>query len=46
EMGRFNMGSTVILLTGNRVEWLDHLCPGDRLKVGEKIGHFPIPEKK
>ncbi len=46
EMGRFNMGSTVILLTDNRVEWLDHLCPGDRLKVGEKIGHFPVPENK
>ena len=41
EMGRFNMGSTVILLTGNRVEWLAHIQPGYPVKVGQLIGHFP-----
>ncbi|MCP4488056.1 MAG: phosphatidylserine decarboxylase [Gammaproteobacteria bacterium] len=46
EMGRFNMGSTVILLTGSSVEWLQQLRPGYKLKVGELIGHFPIPKKK
>ena len=41
EMGRFNMGSTVILLTGNRVEWLPHIQPGHKVKVGQLLGHFP-----
>jgi phosphatidylserine decarboxylase len=40
EMGRFNMGSTLILLTGDNVEWLPHLAPGQELKMGESIGHF------
>lgn len=41
EMGRFNMGSTLILLTGNSIEWLPHLAPGYELKMGQLIGHFP-----
>ena len=41
EMGRFNMGSTVILLTGNRVEWLPHITAGQTVKMGQLIGHFP-----
>ncbi len=41
EMGRFNMGSTVILLTGNNVEWLPHISPGQPVKMGQLIGHFP-----
>ncbi len=41
EMGRFNMGSTVILLTGSNVEWLEHLQAGYALKMGQMIGHFP-----
>jgi phosphatidylserine decarboxylase len=40
EMGRFNMGSTVILLTGNNVEWLPNITPGQSLKMGQPIGHF------
>ena len=40
EMGRFNMGSTLILLTGDNVEWQPHLAPGYELKMGESIGHF------
>ena len=41
EMGRFNMGSTVILLTGKNVEWLPHITPGHTVKTGQLIGHFP-----
>ncbi|MCP4471390.1 MAG: phosphatidylserine decarboxylase [Gammaproteobacteria bacterium] len=41
EMGRFNMGSTVILLTGNKVEWLPHIQNGLKVRVGQLIGHFP-----
>ena len=41
EMGRFNMGSTVILLTGNSVEWLPNITPGQTVKMGQLIGHFP-----
>lgn len=46
EMGRFNMGSTVILLTTDRVNWLQKLRPGNQVKMGELIGHFPMPQKK
>jgi len=39
EMGRFNMGSTVILLfEKERVQWLENLKPGDRVKLGQKLG--------
>jgi len=41
EMGRFNMGSTVILLTGKNVEWLPHITSGQTVKMGQLIGHFP-----
>ncbi len=41
EMGRFNMGSTVILLAGNNVEWLPHISAGQIVKMGQLIGHFP-----
>ena len=41
EMGRFNMGSTVILLTGKNVEWLPHIAAGQTVKMGQLIGHFP-----
>jgi phosphatidylserine decarboxylase len=44
EIGRFNMGSTVILLTGARVEWMQKICNGQKVKMGELIGHFPIPK--
>ena len=46
EMGRFNMGSTIILLMGQKVTWLQKLRPGNTLNVGELIGHFPMPKKK
>ena len=39
EMGRFNMGSTVILLTGpDRIEWVSSLCNGQPVHMGEAIG--------
>lgn len=41
EMGRFNMGSTVILLTGDNVEWLPNISAGQPVKMGQQIGHFP-----
>jgi phosphatidylserine decarboxylase len=44
EMGRFNMGSTVILLARNNVEWVQKLRPGQVMKMGELIGRFPLPK--
>jgi phosphatidylserine decarboxylase len=41
EMGRFNMGSTVILLTPSQVEWLPHIQAGYKVRMGQLIGHFP-----
>jgi len=39
EMGRFNMGSTVILLFAkDRARWSDDLQPGGHLRMGERIG--------
>jgi phosphatidylserine decarboxylase len=39
EMGRFNMGSTVILLFArDRVRWSDALRPGQTVRIGERIG--------
>jgi phosphatidylserine decarboxylase len=39
EMGRFNMGSTVILLVERgRVRWLDSLRAGTEVRLGERIG--------
>lgn len=38
EMGRFNMGSTVILLTNDQIKWDQSLTAERTLKMGEKIG--------
>ena len=39
EMGRFNMGSTVILLYGpGRIDWVDSLRNGQVVRMGEAIG--------
>lgn len=39
EMGRFNMGSTVILLYGaDRIAWIDGLQAGAPLRMGQMIG--------
>lgn len=40
EMGRFNMGSTVILLTSDKVNWSPHLKPQQTLRMGETIASF------
>ncbi|MEE8364976.1 MAG: archaetidylserine decarboxylase [Gammaproteobacteria bacterium] len=45
EMGRFNMGSTVILLTAGNVEWLKKIRANQSVKMGELIGHFPKRKK-
>lgn len=40
EMGRFNMGSTVILLFGpEAVQWADELKAGAPVRMGQPIGH-------
>jgi phosphatidylserine decarboxylase len=39
ELGRFNMGSTVILLfEPNRVHWHPHLCAGREVRLGQFLG--------
>ena len=41
EMGRFNMGSTVILLYGpGQACWLEGLAADQPVRMGELIGHF------
>ena len=40
EMGRFNMGSTVILLTGDNVDWMPTLEAGQKVEMGQSLGHF------
>ena len=41
EVGRFNMGSTVILLLPpGRCTWLPSLAPGTTLRVGEALGRL------
>ncbi len=37
EMGRFNMGSTVILLTPKKLDWLGTLVSKQPLRMGERI---------
>ncbi len=41
ELGRFNMGSTVILLfKQGAVRWSDGLSPGGRIQMGQSLGTF------
>jgi len=41
EMGRFNMGSTVILLySRDRVDWLDDLQAGGTVQLGDVLGRI------
>ncbi|SFF31086.1 phosphatidylserine decarboxylase [Fontimonas thermophila] len=41
ELGRFNMGSTVILLAPpDSVEWIPTLAPGQTVRMGEAIGRW------
>ena len=40
EMGRFNMGSTVILLfPKDRIAWNREFVPGRTVRMGETLGH-------
>lgn len=42
EMGRFNMGSTVIVMLANPdVEWVSWLEPGAPVQMGRRIGEVP-----
>ncbi len=44
ELGRFNMGSTVILLAqAGAVDWSETLAPGRVLRMGEAIGRWRAP---
>lgn len=44
EMGRFNMGSTVILLFGpGSIQWDPELKPGAALRMGQRIGRILNP---
>ena len=41
-MGRFNMGSTVVLMLANRaVEWAPWVTPGAAARMGRCIGGAP-----
>jgi phosphatidylserine decarboxylase len=41
ELGRFNMGSTVILLTeAGAVDWSEGLAPGSTVLMGQQIGRW------
>jgi len=46
EMGRFNMGSTVILLLPpGAVTWAKGLGPGDSLRMGQTLGRLNLAPK-
>jgi phosphatidylserine decarboxylase len=42
ELGRFNMGSTVILLLPGNAHWTDSLVAGSLVRVGETIGNLGV----
>ncbi|WP_296802892.1 archaetidylserine decarboxylase [Thiolapillus sp.] len=47
EMGRFNMGSTVItLFARNRVKWDKAFLPGVRVRMGQRIGKIIRSSRK
>jgi len=39
EMGRFNMGSTIIAVFENSVRWRQDMNEGDAVKMGQFLGH-------
>ncbi|MBT3815609.1 MAG: phosphatidylserine decarboxylase, partial [Methylococcales bacterium] len=39
EMGRFNMGSTIIVLFGqDQMNWLTELKAGENIQLGQQLG--------
>ncbi len=45
EMGRFFLGSTVVLLfEAGRVEWLEQFSAGDSVRMGEALGRWVQPK--
>jgi phosphatidylserine decarboxylase len=46
ELGRFEMGSTVVLLVPARLGRLAALAPGQAVRVGEKIGRLDPPSAR
>ena len=45
EMGRFNMGSTIIVLMENPVTWRVDMQAGDAVRMGQYLGSLPVPAK-
>jgi len=46
EMGRFNMGSTVILVYGpGQMAWTEPLLPGQVVRTGQVIGHWSTGQR-
>lgn len=45
EMGRFNMGSTIIVLMENPVAWRVDMQPGDAVRMGQYLGRLSAPTK-
>ncbi|MBA3581834.1 MAG: phosphatidylserine decarboxylase [Gammaproteobacteria bacterium] len=41
ELGRFNMGSTVILLSNEKLQW-EALQAGQSIKLGQTLGHYHL----
>ncbi len=45
EMGRFNMGSTIIVLTENPISWRVDMQTADAVRMGQYLGRYPAPAK-
>lgn len=46
EMGRFKLGSTVIMLFPDQsIEWLDSLKAGTPVRMGEPMGHYNVDSR-
>jgi len=40
EMGRFNLGSTVIVLMGANTRWDAAITPEAKVRLGQALGHY------
>ena len=43
EIGRFNMGSTVVLLFGSAAVNLARIAPGATMRLGQRLGQIDVP---